>query len=113
MHILNIDLDSEAIRDLPNPRAQIADVLLKRGFERIATNLYSGGEAMDTLRCVLAVQQLSRLLPWFTHCARDVRLLHVEQIDDLLPVVKEMAAAIEPARSLTPFFDEQLRSQQR
>jgi virulence-associated protein VapD len=53
--------------------------------------VYFGGPQINAESCVLAAMDLSRSLPWFAISVRDIRMLGIEESNDLLPAV-EMAA---------------------
>jgi len=50
-------------------------------------NRRSGG----AVTCVLAAQDLARTLPWFAASVRDTRMLRIQELNDLLPVVQQAA----------------------
>ena len=51
--------------------------------------MYFGGEQIDAVTCVLAAQDLPRSLPWFPACVRDIRMLRIEEFNDLMPAVQQ------------------------
>lgn len=44
---------------------------------------------MNAVTCVLAAMDLSRSLPWFAISVRDIRMLRIEEFNDLLPAVEQ------------------------
>jgi len=40
---------------------------------------------------MLAVIDLTRMLPWFASAVRYIRMLRIEEINDLVPVVQQVA----------------------
>jgi len=40
-----------------------------------------------TLSCVLTIQALAKKYPWFTACVKDVRMLRIEENNDLMPAL--------------------------
>ena len=44
------------------------------------------------MRCVLAAQALTRGLPWFAPAIRDIRMLRIEDTNDLMPAVTSVTA---------------------
>jgi virulence-associated protein VapD len=40
--------------------------------------------------CVLAAQDLARSLPWFAASVRDIRMLQIEELNDLMPAVQQL-----------------------
>ena len=57
------------------------------GFARQQGSVYFGDETVDAVRCVLAVQELSRTYVWFSAAVRDIRMLRIEDNNDLMPAV--------------------------
>jgi len=39
---------------------------------------------------VLATIDLTRLLPWFAVSVRDIRMLRIEELNDLMPVIQQV-----------------------
>jgi len=39
--------------------------------------------------CVLAAIDLSNTLPWFAASIRDIRMLRIEELNDLMPAVQQ------------------------
>jgi virulence-associated protein VapD len=39
----------------------------------------------------MAVIDLMARLPWFAACVRDIRMLRIEELNDLMPVVRRLA----------------------
>jgi len=53
-----------------------------------AKSAQSAKEAkVDAVTCVLAVQELSRTFPWFAASVRDIRMLRIEDNNDLKPAL--------------------------
>ena len=42
--------------------------------------------------CVLAAMDLARSLPWFAASVRDIRMLRIEEFNDLMPAVRDAAS---------------------
>ena len=45
------------------------------------------GQEINAVQCVLAAQKLSQSLPWFKACVRDIRMLRIEELNDLMPAL--------------------------
>lgn len=67
--------------------AQIASVLAEFGFAPTQGSLYFGDDTSDAVRCVMAVQALDRRFEWFARIVRDLRMLRVDEDNDLLPAL--------------------------
>ncbi|MGA0532103.1 virulence factor [Hansschlegelia sp. KR7-227] len=70
-----------------NCYAQIATVLSEYGFTRQQGSVYFGDESSDAVRCVMAVQDLDRRYAWFNRVVSDLRMLRVDEDNDLLPAL--------------------------
>ncbi len=46
---------------------------------------------MSAVTCVLAAMDLAKALPWFAGSVRDIRMLRIEELNDLLPAVLQAA----------------------
>jgi virulence-associated protein VapD len=44
---------------------------------------YFGDETVDAARCVTVVQRLANRFPWFRPAVRDIRMLRIEENNDL------------------------------
>lgn len=66
---------------------QIAHVLADFGFARKQGSVYFGDHTSDAVRCVMAVQELDRRYAWFGRVVSDLRMLRVDEDNDLLPAL--------------------------
>jgi virulence-associated protein VapD len=93
MYALAFDLDTAQLQhEYPNDSWQnaygdIKKVLLPLGFNWQQGSVYFGGKEMDAVKCVLAAQTLSKTYPWFKNCVRDLRMLRIEELNDLSPAL--------------------------
>ncbi len=65
----------------------IGQTLAEHGFARQQGIAYFGDDSVDPVRCVLAVQALSRKYVWFRPSVRDIRMLRIEDNNDLMPAL--------------------------
>lgn len=93
VYAIAFDLDS-AIAEKhcgPNWRgicyAKIASVFAQFGFGRVQGSVYFGDESSDAVRCVMAVQEADRRFAWFASAVKDLRMLRVDEDNDLLPAL--------------------------
>lgn len=70
-----------------NCYAQIGLVLAEHGFARQQGSVYFGDETSDAVKCVVAVQDIDRRYSWFGRCVQDLRMLRVEENNDLMPAL--------------------------
>ncbi len=82
-YAIALDLDPAALGS--DAYGTIADRLYAYGFARRHGSLYFGD---DNVRCVLAVQSLAREFNWFEPSITDIRMLRIEDHNDLLPAVR-------------------------
>lgn len=92
-YAIAFDLDTETLkRSYPNDSwnnayGDIRKTLEPLGFSWQQGSVYFGGDTINAVRCVLAAQQLSTKLPWFKASVRDIRMLRIEEMNDLLPAL--------------------------
>ncbi|WP_295635574.1 virulence factor [Novosphingobium sp.] len=95
MYAIIFDLDTSALQlAYPNPSwnnayADIRGFLTARGFEWVQGSGYFGDDSVDAVKCVLTIQRLSRKFPWFKAAVRDIRMLRIEENNDLLPTIMD------------------------
>ncbi|MEM1424735.1 MAG: virulence factor [Planctomycetota bacterium] len=92
-YAISFDLDTQTLRDVyhvdsyQNAYTDIRKHLESRGFEWQQGSVYFGGDEVDAVRCVLVVQELNRLHAWFAASVRDIRMLRIEENNDLMPAI--------------------------
>ena len=93
MYAVTFDLDTECLGDnyhnesVPNAYGDIRKFMLANGFEWKQGSVYFGNPKITAVSCVLIIQKLAKLYPWFSTCAKDVRMLRIEENNDLLPAI--------------------------
>lgn len=50
--------------------------------------VYFGDETINAVTCVATVQILAKQIPSFAICIKDVRMLKIEENNDLMPAIK-------------------------
>ena len=93
VYAIAFDLDIESLRKhygdpYNNAYAEIRNVLKRHGFAWQQGSVYFGDETINAVTCVLAAIDLSRSLPWFSKSVRDIRMLRIEELNDLMPAVQ-------------------------
>lgn len=89
MYAIVFDLDQQMLTELyhgnnaNNAYADIRHFLTSRGFEWKQGSTYFGDDSVDAVRCVTVVQKLARKYDWFTPAVRDIRMLRIEENNDL------------------------------
>lgn len=72
-----------------NAYSDIKKVLEQYGFSRQQGSVYFGDvDKVDAVTCVLAVQELTKKYPWFNVSVEDIRMLRIEDNNDLMPAIK-------------------------
>lgn len=61
--------------------------MIKNGFEWKQGSVYFGDDTVDAVTCVLTIQKLSKKYTWFSTCIKDVRMLRIEENNDLTKVL--------------------------
>ena len=93
MYAVLFDLDTNCLNDnyegttYHSAYKFIKDYMLANGFEWKQGSVYFGKETINAVNCVVIVQKLAKLYPWFATCVKDVRMLRIEENNDLAPAV--------------------------
>lgn len=66
---------------------KIAKVLESYGFHRQQGTVFYGTEKTSAATCFAAVLDLNDKYPWFWEVVRDMRMLRIDEEDDLLAVI--------------------------
>lgn len=96
MYAITFDLDTKALEqhypvsNWRNGYNDIAATLLGYGFERQQGSVYFGNSTVTAVTCFTATNALTSTYAWFRLCVRDIRMLRIEEINDLMPVVQEI-----------------------
>lgn len=92
-YAIAFDLDTETLKQAyPNPSytnayGDIRKTLEPLGFSWQQGSVYFGNGNINAVTCVLAAQQLSKAYPWFKASVRDIRMLRIEEMNDLAPAL--------------------------
>jgi virulence-associated protein VapD len=94
MYAICFDLDTETLQNLyhnsswQNGYSDIARILARHGFNRQQGTVYFGdANVVNSVKCVLAVQDIAKECPWFRATVKDIRMLRIEEENDLMPAV--------------------------
>ena len=95
MYAIAFDVDIESLRThygdpYNNAYTEIRRVLQEHGFRWQQGSVYFGGDEINAVTCVLAAQDLARQLPWFAASVRDIRMMRIEELNDLMPAVQRV-----------------------
>ncbi|MDD9212901.1 hypothetical protein [Aeromonas dhakensis] len=92
-YAIAFDLDTDTLKQsYPNASwnnayGDIRKVLEPLGFSWQQGSVYFGGDQINAVKCVLAAQKLSNTFAWFKASVRDIRMLRIEEMNDLLPAL--------------------------
>ena len=96
VYAIAFDMDIEQLRanygdPYNNAYLEIRRVLQRNGFAWQQGSTYFGSSEINAVSCVLAAQDLARSLPWFASSVRDIRMLRIEEMNDLMTAVQQAA----------------------
>lgn len=100
MYAIAFDMDTDTLsRSYPNASwnnayQDIRRVLEQHGFTRQQGSVYFGGTQVNAVTCVLAVIDCARNLSWFASSVRDIRMLRIEEFNDLMPAVQQAVTPV-------------------
>lgn len=91
-YAIAFDLDTSMLQKLystqswNNAYADIKKTLEPLGFSRQQGSVYFG-ENVNAVQCVIAAQKLSTTYTWFKPSVKDIRMLRIEEQNDLTPAL--------------------------
>ncbi|MCL1998994.1 MAG: hypothetical protein FWG65_09545 [Turicibacter sp.] len=95
MYAIAFDLEQDTLSKTygsptyTNAYTDIKKVLNAHGFTRQQGSVYFGdAQKVDAVRCVIAVQELAKKYPWFSASVEDIRMLRIEDNNDLKPAIE-------------------------
>ena len=96
VYAIAFDMDIEQLRvhygdPYNNAYLEIRRVLEGHQFAWQQGSMYFGGPAVTAASVMVAVIDLTTQLPWFAASVRDIRMLRIEELNDLMPVVQRVA----------------------
>ena len=99
VYAIAFDLDIEHLRvhygdPYNNAYVEIRRVLEGHDFQWQQGSVYFGGPSVRAASVMVAVIDLMARLPWFAASVRDIRMLRIEELNDLMPVVQRVAALL-------------------
>ena len=53
------------------------------GFHKAQEGLFIGNDAVDAVQAVIAVRETSKAYPWLRKCIAEIKMLRIEEINDL------------------------------
>jgi virulence-associated protein VapD len=96
VYAIAFDMDIDQLRihygdPYNNAYLEIRRVVEGHGFQWQQGSIYFGGPNVTAATVMIAVIDLTARLPWFAASVRDIRMLRIEELNDLMPVVQRVA----------------------
>ncbi len=94
VYAIAFDMDIDSLKShygdpYNNALYEIREVLQKHGFAWQQGRVCFGDDRVTAVTCVLAAIDLSRTLAWFAPSVRDIRMLRIEALNDLMPAIEQ------------------------
>lgn len=95
VYAIAFDMDTDTLqKSYPgmswnNAYSEIRGVLERHSFAWQQGRVYFGSKEVNAVGCFLAVRDCVRSLEWFAGSVRDIRMLRIEEFNDLMPVVRQ------------------------
>lgn len=97
MYAIAFDLDTDALKrayhneSYNNAYNDIRAFLEPLGFTwKQGSVLFGDPNKINAVTCVLAVMELTQKFPWFKDVVKDIRMLRIEDNNDLFPIVNRV-----------------------
>jgi len=93
MYAVTFDIDTNCLNEQyhnessTNAYGDIRKFMEANNFNWKQGSVYFGNENISAVSCVVTIQKLAKTYPWFSSCVKDVRMLRIEENNDLLPAI--------------------------
>lgn len=93
MYAITFDIDTNCLsneyhaRSSNNAYKDIRTFMESNHFNWQQGSVYFGDETIDAVTCVLTIQRLSKKYSWFAACVKDVRMLKIQENNNLMPAL--------------------------
>ena len=93
MYAVTFDIDTNCLNEeYHNPSAtnaygDVRKFMEANNFAWQQGSVYFGNDKVTAVSCVLTIQALAKKHPWFIACVKDVRMLRIEEDNDLMPAL--------------------------
>lgn len=94
MYAVTFDIDTnclnqdDSVSQAPNVYGAIRKFMENNGFIWKQGSVYFGTDEINAVTCVTVIQKLVKEMPVFAICVKDVRMLKIEENNDLMPAIK-------------------------
>ena len=95
MYAIVFDLDQDMLaqtyhgNSANNAYADIRRFLTNRGFEWMQGSTYFGDDTIDAVKCMRVVQKLSKKYDWLKPSLKDIRMLRIEENNNLMEALED------------------------
>lgn len=94
MYAITFDMNIELLRlnygnSYNNAYDEIEEVLRNNGFIKHQRNIYFGDTTVNAVSCVIVTIKLSKLFPWFVSSIKNINMLRIEELNDLMPAIRQ------------------------
>lgn len=95
MYAITFDLDTSTLeatygnQSRRNGYSDIRAELKRFGFDWQQGSVHFGNDQVTPVTCVLAVMALTRKYKWLSSSVRDIRMLRIEENNDLRPAIDD------------------------
>jgi virulence-associated protein VapD len=90
MYAITFDIDTNCLGEQyhndssTNAYGDIRKFMEANDFEWQQGSVYFGNENINAVKCVMTIQKLSKEYSWFSACVKDVRMLRIEENNNLM-----------------------------
>lgn len=94
MYAITFDFNTKELeKHYPTPSwrnayEDVSSFLSDYGFSRQQGSVYFGDSSVDAVVCVTVVQDMTKEFPWFEPSVKDIRMLRIEEFNNLMPAIK-------------------------
>lgn len=94
MYAVTFDIDTACLQqyyhgnNYQNAYGDIRKFMEANGFNWQQGSVYFGDDTITGVTCVLVIQRLSTEYPWLSSCVKDIRMLRIEENNDLMPAIQ-------------------------
>ena len=105
MYAITFDLDTNCLdkqypqKNYNNAYNDVKNFLISQGFTWTQGSVYFGDDSITAVHCVNTIQKLVIKFNWFGYCAKDVRMLRIEENNDLMPSINTALELISSSNS--------------
>jgi virulence-associated protein VapD len=98
MYAIAFDLDTDMLNktyhngSYNNAYADIEKVFNLHGFKKQQGSMYFGSPESTAVDCTLAIMDITSAYDWFAPSVSDVRMLRVEDNNDLKPIIEKVSS---------------------